>query len=90
MEFFPRVVTRGETEQFVARMQALLAARGHCYYAVEALDERGLLGFVGLAEQVFVSDFTPAVDIGWRLSRRAWGNGYATEGARRCLQHAVT
>jgi RimJ/RimL family protein N-acetyltransferase len=28
------------------------------------------------------------VEIGWRLKRTAWGNGYATEGAKKCLQVA--
>ena len=27
----------------------------------------------------------PAVEIGWRLSRAHWGNGYATEAARAVL-----
>ena len=28
------------------------------------------------------------IEVGWHLARRAWGNGYATEAARRCLQYA--
>jgi len=28
------------------------------------------------------------VEIGWRLRRAAWRQGYATEGAKRCLQYA--
>ena len=30
---------------------------------------------------------TPAVDIGWRLKKSAWGKGYATEGAQKCLAY---
>ena len=41
-----------------------------------------------LAFQEFTSDFTPAIDIGWRLKRNAWGRGYAIEGAKRCLEFA--
>ena len=30
---------------------------------------------------------TPAVEIGWRLAFKYWGNGYATEGALAALQY---
>ena len=33
-------------------------------------------------------DITPMIDIGWRLSKQYWGKGYATEGAKRCLDYA--
>ena len=28
------------------------------------------------------------VEVGWHLARRAWGKGYATEAARKCISHA--
>ena len=40
------------------------------------------LGFTGLARPVFDAPFMPAVEIGWRLARAAWGQGYAGEAAR--------
>jgi len=33
----------------------------------------------------FEAHFTPAVEVGWRLARGAWGNGYATEAGRAVL-----
>ena len=36
----------------------------------------------------FDADFLPAVEIGWRLARSAWGHGWATEAATAVLQHA--
>jgi ribosomal-protein-alanine N-acetyltransferase len=30
----------------------------------------------------------PCVEIGWRLGKRFWGNGYATEGAQAILNYA--
>jgi len=38
--------------------------------------------------QSYETAFCPGTDIGWRLKKSAWGNGYATEGAKRCLQFA--
>ena len=34
----------------------------------------------------FESYFTPCVEIGWRLSKENWGNGYAIEAAKACIQ----
>ncbi len=36
----------------------------------------------------FEAAFTPAVEIGWRLQRSAWRQGYATEAARAALEVA--
>ena len=40
----------------------------------------------GLNTVAFEAHFTPAVEIGWRLARSAWGNGYAGEAARAALR----
>ncbi len=87
MEYFPSVKTRKETGEFIERMQREYAQKGFCYFAVERLDNKQLIGFTGMSSQAFAADFTPCVDIGWRLAKDAWGNGYATEGAKRCLQY---
>lgn len=88
MEFFPKPLSRADTKGFIEKMQEQQAAYGHCYFAVELLERDGLIGFVGLAYQTYEAPFTPGVDIGWRLAQSAWGHGYATEGAKRCLVFA--
>ena len=35
----------------------------------------------------FEAFFTPCIEIGWRIQHEFWGNGYATEGALRCLKY---
>jgi RimJ/RimL family protein N-acetyltransferase len=52
---------------------------------VEARLSEGFLGFTGLARPHFEAHFTPAVEVGWRLARPAWGSGYATEAGRAAL-----
>lgn len=86
MEFFPSTQSKQETVAFIERMQNLFARKGHCYFAVERKIDEKFIGFIGLGEQTFESDFTPCIDIGWRLTKEYWGKGYATEGAKKCLE----
>ncbi len=90
MEFFPSTNTYEQTEAFVTRMQNLYAAKGYCYFAVDRLDTGEFIGFIGLADQSYDTYFTPCTDIGWRLATQHWHNGFATEGAKRCLAYAFT
>lgn len=87
MQFFSSAQTKEQTQQFISRMKAQFEAKGFCYFAVETLADNEFIGFIGLSEQTYQADFTPCVDIGWRLSKVHWGKGYATEGAKRVLQY---
>jgi RimJ/RimL family protein N-acetyltransferase len=49
-----------------------------------------MIGFLGLMTPSFEAAFTPAVEIGWRLSPTHWNKGYATEGAKAVLNYAFT
>ncbi|WP_297098896.1 GNAT family N-acetyltransferase [uncultured Draconibacterium sp.] len=88
MEHFPTIPTQEQTDEFVERMIKQFSKNGFCYFAVDKLDNNEFIGFIGIAEQTFESDFTPCVDIGWRLAQAEWGNGFATEGAKKCLEFA--
>jgi RimJ/RimL family protein N-acetyltransferase len=88
MEFFSRPLDRAESGAFLARNRADIAANGYGLYAVEVKESGTSIGYVGLARPTFAAHFTPAVEIGWRLAREAWGQGYATEGARAVVDHA--
>ena len=87
MEFFPKPLTKSETLDFINRLQKHYDDKGYTYFAVEILETGELIGFIGLAYQEYKTEFTPATDIGWRLKTSAWGKGYATEGAKRCLDY---
>ncbi len=88
MKHFPNSLNRAESKEFIDRLLAHYDKWGFNYFAVELLDSGELIGFIGLAYQSYESEFTPSVDLGWRLKKNAWGKGYATEGAKSCMQFA--
>lgn len=90
MEHFPKPLTVKETSEFIDRLKKHYTKNGFNYFATEILESGELIGFIGLAVQDYKTDFTPAVDIGWRLKKSAWGKGYATEGAKKCLELAFS
>jgi RimJ/RimL family protein N-acetyltransferase len=85
MEYFPAPLGRAESDVLVARIEADLERRGFGLWAVELRESAEFVGFVGLDVPQIEAHFMPAVEVGWRLARSAWGNGYATEAARATL-----
>ena len=88
MEFFPKCPNKNETSEFIQRMSKQFDKNGFCYFAVDLLETQEFIGFIGISEQTYEAEFTPCVDIGWRISRNHWYKGYATEGAKACLEFA--
>ncbi|MEK9612345.1 MAG: GNAT family N-acetyltransferase [Flavobacteriaceae bacterium] len=88
MEHFPKLLTKNEVKELIEQLRDHFSLKGYTYFVTELLETKEFIGMIGLAFQEYKSDFTPAVDIGWRLKRNAWGKGYATEGAKRCLRYA--
>jgi len=88
MEFFPGIPTKELTASFIQRMKKQFEDKGFCYFAVDQLENSEFIGFIGLSEQTYPAEFTPCIDIGWRIKSNEWNKGFATEGAKRCLDYA--
>jgi ribosomal-protein-alanine N-acetyltransferase len=86
MQFLKGVLTRAESDAYVESAQQHLADTGFCKWAVEAPGVAPFIGAVGLTRVKFEASFTPAVEVAWRLHRRFWGHGYATEAARAAIE----
>jgi RimJ/RimL family protein N-acetyltransferase len=80
-------MSRDASDELIARIRAHWHAHAFGLYAVEIKSSGAFAGFVGLAVPSFLPDVLPAVEVGWRLAREHWGQGYATEGAAACLDH---
>jgi RimJ/RimL family protein N-acetyltransferase len=87
MEFFVSPMTREDSDAFVDRIEAGFAECGFGLWAVEEIEAGRFIGFTGLINQTFQAHFTPAVEIGFRLARHAWGKGYATEAATEAVRY---
>lgn len=85
MEYFPALLTRDQSDAIVVRIEQLFRERGLGLWAVEVPGAARFIGFVGLSVPRFEAHFTPCVEVGWRLAREHWGQGYATEAARAAL-----
>ena len=88
MEFFPKVQTQEESYKMGLKIQSLINERGWGMWAIEIPNEHKFIGFVGLHVPSDNLPFSPCVEIGWRLSKKHWGKGYATEAAKEILEYA--
>lgn len=88
MRYFPSTLSDAETEAFYNRIQDEFDHQGWGLYAVELKTGGEFIGYVGLHEIGFDADFTPGIEIGWRLAASYHNQGYATEAARAVLKLA--
>lgn len=93
MEHFPVTQDIVATQAFVNHVNQHYKKFGYALYAVEIKDTQEFIGFVGLNHPPFeIPNFQPKglpiVEIGWRLSSKQWGKGYATEAAKAILHYA--
>ena len=87
MEFMPKTLTYEESNGFILRINEHFITYGFGLWAVEIKETNEFIGFIGLLTASFESSFTPCTEIGWRLKKESWNMGYATEGARACLNY---
>ena len=79
------LATRETSDAWIDRQCARFAEHGVGYWAVELRETGQLVGAVGLSRVTYEAHFTPAVGAGWRLARRYWGYGYASEAAEAAM-----
>jgi len=88
MRCFLEMKTPEESKEIMQNMMRKIEANGFGAFAVEEKATQQFIGFIGLNTFTFEVDFAPAVEVLWRLLPEFWNKGYATEGAKACIDFA--
>ena len=81
MRHFPAPLPPEESDALVDNLIGRQQRFGFTFSPIEEKTSGAFLGFVGLSRHAFESPVRGETEIGWRLARRAWGKGYASEAA---------
>lgn len=90
MAHFPSTLSRAESDEAADRYTDFIEQHGWGFWAAELKETGEFIGFIGISSPALKLPFSPCIEIGWRLSERFWGFGYATEGALASLEYAFT
>jgi RimJ/RimL family protein N-acetyltransferase len=82
-------ISRAQSDVKFDRYAATFDQSGVCRWVLETLAGE-FLGYAGIMPSLPDHPLGPHVEIGWRLVRRAWGQGYATEAATAALNDGFT
>ncbi|WP_331694348.1 GNAT family N-acetyltransferase [Pandoraea sputorum] len=88
MRHFPTTLDRAQSDAVALRLAQHLDTHGYGPWALEIPGVTPFAGFVGLMRVGFDAPFVPAVEIGWRLARAWWSEGYTTEAANAAAHYA--
>jgi RimJ/RimL family protein N-acetyltransferase len=81
MRYFPATLDRAASDASIDRMEALFHRQGFGLWALEELATGRFLGFTGLNPMPPGVPGAGGMEVGWRLARDAWHQGFATEAA---------
>lgn len=84
--YFPSTLSREESDGEASRLRAHAEREGFTFWVLEIPGVTTFAGMVGLILTGFEAHFTPCIEVGWRLARAHWGQGYASEAAKLALK----
>ena len=87
LKFLPSSLSIEEVNNFIKQSNLNHKKYGYSLWALELKSDNSLIGFTGLNYTDWKANFTPAVEIGWRLGFKHWGKGYAFEAAMASLRY---
>jgi RimJ/RimL family protein N-acetyltransferase len=87
MAHFPSLLFPAQSRDLAIDIMNHIGEHGFGLWAIERKSDRRFLGFCGLKRVQFPCPVEGDVEIGWRLARAHWDQGYAREAAQACLDH---
>ena len=85
MRYFPAPEDRAGSDRAIDRFEQRFDEHGYGLWALELLATGEFIGFTGLNPMPEGVPGAGDQEVGWRLARHAWHQGYATEAARAAL-----
>ena len=80
----------GQIREIISYIQGQYRDRGIGRWAVVRKSDNRFIGWAGLKiEEEDINGHGRHIDLGYRLTRRCWGHGYATEAARAWVAYAL-
>ena len=76
MALMPRRLDRAASDDLVARIDARWREDGIGFAVAERREDGAFLGMVGLSVLRLDMEPAPCIEVGWRLARAHWGQGY--------------
>ena len=87
MRFLGGPAPREDSEQMSSRLTQHWEEHGFGLWAPVVKATGQVIGFTGICHPRWHPEYADQVEVGWRLARSAWGDGYATEAARKALDY---
>jgi RimJ/RimL family protein N-acetyltransferase len=85
MAYLGPPLTRADVEAVVVRQNGFQADHGYCFWVVERRSDGATIGFCGFRPGFEGTPLEDRIEIGWRLRRDTWGQGFAREAAQASL-----
>ncbi|WP_323743437.1 GNAT family N-acetyltransferase [Agreia pratensis] len=88
MRYFPAVQSRERSDISADRLDAGFDLHGHGRWALERRDTGEFIGFTGIGPMPEGVPGSDGMEIGWRIARAHWRQGFALEAATASLDAA--
>lgn len=88
MRYYPAAFDRRSVEEWIQRNRERYQRDGYGLWAMLLKDSHEPIGDCGCVMQEM--EGRNEIEIAYHVRRDRWGNGYATEAAKACMQYAFT